>query len=84
MKNKYSQKAQLSEGVYVFEDGNKAWGGEMNHNFELLNEKLKNKSLTLKMGGSVIGTYDSTSDVEVDMEIAKITNNDIDSMFVGD
>lgn len=82
MKNKYTQKEQLSEGVYVFEDGNRIWGGEMNHNFELLNESLKTKTLTVKVNDEVIGQYDNTKDKEINIQLKEITTNDIDNMFV--
>lgn len=81
MKNKYSQKEQLSEGVYVFEDGNKIWGGEMNHNFELLNESLKTKTLTVKVNDEIVGEYNNTEDKEINIPLKEITLNDIDNLF---
>lgn len=81
MKNKYSQKEQLSEGVYVFEDGNRSWGGEMNHNFELLNESLKTKTLTVKVNDEIVGEYNNTEDKEINIPLKEITLNDIDNLF---
>lgn len=80
--NEYTQKEQLSEGVYVFENGNRSWGGGVNHNFELLNEALKKKTLRVTSNGRELGTYDGKSDTEINIEIKSITNNDIDNMFV--
>lgn len=84
MINNYTKKEQLSEGVYVLEDGNRSWGGEVNTNFELLNRALIKKTLTVKLNGSELGTYDTQLDSDIDINIQSITNNDIDSLFFGD
>ena len=81
MQNPYTQKEQLSEGVYVLEDGNRSWGGELNHNFELLNKSLVKKDLTISLNGSEIGSYNTENETDIDIKIDKITNNDIDSLF---
>ena len=65
MTNPYTQKQQLSKGVYVLEDGNRDWGGELNHNFELLNDALDVKTLTVKQGNTVLGTYNGKQNTEI-------------------
>jgi hypothetical protein len=65
MTNSYTQKQQLSKGVYVLEDGNRDWGGELNHNFELLNDALDVKTLTVKQGNTVLGTYNGKQNTEI-------------------
>lgn len=70
--NPYSKKQQLSEGVYVMEDGNRSWGGEVNHNFELLNSILARKTLTLTYDGHVLGTYDARLDSTIDIPVPSI------------
>lgn len=70
--NPYSKKQQLSEGVYVMEDGNRSWGGEVNHNFELLNSILAKKTLTLTYDGHVLGTYDARLDSTIDIPVPSI------------
>ena len=72
--NPYTQKTQLSEGVYVIEDGNSSWGGEVNHNFELLNALLSKKTLTLTYGGVVLGTYDARLDSTIDIPKVETDN----------
>ena len=73
--NPYTQKTQLSEGVYVIEDGNSSWGGEVNHNFELLNALLSKKTLTLTYDGVVLGTYDARLDSTIDIPKVETVNN---------
>jgi hypothetical protein len=73
--NPYTQKTQLSEGVYVIEDGNRSWGGEVNHNFELLNSLLSKKTLTLTYDGVVLGTYDARLDSTIDIPKVETVNN---------
>ena len=73
--NPYTQKTQLSEGVYVIEDGNRSWGGEVNHNFELLNALLSKKTLTLTYDGVVLGTYDARLDSTIDIPKVETVNN---------
>ena len=75
IKNPYSKKQQLSEGVYVMEDGNHSWGGEVNHNFELLNAILARKTLTLTYNGHVLGTYDARLDSTIDIPVPSIVNH---------
>lgn len=67
LKNQYNKTQQLSEGVYVIEDGNSSWGGEVNHNFELLNSILAKKTLTITQGDEVLGTFDNSQDVEIEI-----------------
>ncbi len=71
--NPYTRKQQLSEGVYVMEDGNRSWGGEVNHNFELLNTILAKKTLTLTQQGKVLGTFDARLDTTIDIPSNKNT-----------
>ena len=75
IKNPYIKTQQLSEGVYVIEDGNGSWGGEVNHNFELLNALLSKKTLTLTYGGVVLGTYDARLDSTIDIPKVETVNN---------
>ncbi len=63
--NPYTEKQQLSNGVYVMEDGHQHWGGEVNHNFELLNSALDTKTLTIKQGDETLGTYGGKLDAEI-------------------
>lgn len=81
MKNNYTQKQQLSEGVYVLEDGNKEWGGEVNHNFEILNSVASKKTLTVSMNGKKLGTFDCKLDSQIDIPIQTATDEDIDNIF---
>lgn len=75
IKNPYIKTQQLSEGVYVIEDGNRSWGGEVNHNFELLNALLSKKTLTLTYDGVVLGTYDARLDSTIDIPKVETVNN---------
>lgn len=75
IKNPYNKAQQLSEGVYVIEDGNRSWGGEVNHNFELLNALLSKKTLTLTYDGVVLGTYDARLDSTIDIPKVETVNN---------
>lgn len=75
MTNPYTQKQQLSKGVYVLEDGNKDWGGELNHNFELLNDALDVKTLTVKQGNTVLGTYNGKLDTEISIPESASSEN---------
>jgi hypothetical protein len=75
LKNQYNKTQQLSEGVYVIEDGNRSWGGEVNHNFELLNALLSKKTLTLTYDGVVLGTYDTRLDSTIDIPKVETVNN---------
>lgn len=74
-KNQYNKTQQLSEGVYVIEDGNRSWGGEVNHNFELLNSVLSKKTLTITYNGTVLGTYDARLDSTIDIPKVETVNN---------
>ena len=67
LKNQYNKTQQLSEGVYVIEDGNTSWGGEVNHNFELLNSVLSKKTLTITQDDEVLGTYNAREDSTIDI-----------------
>ena len=67
IKNSYNKTQQLSEGVYVIEDGNSSWGGEVNHNFELLNSILAKKTLTITQGDEVLGSYNAKEDSTIDI-----------------
>lgn len=67
IKNPYNKTQQLSEGVYVIEDGNGSWGGEVNHNFELLNSILAKKTLTITQGDEVLGSYNAKEDSTIDI-----------------
>lgn len=67
IKNQYNKTQQLSEGVYVIEDGNSSWGGEVNHNFELLNSILAKKTLTITQGDEVLGSYNAKEDSTIDI-----------------
>ena len=67
LKNQYNKTQQLSEGVYVIEDGNSSWGGEVNHNFELLNSILAKKTLTITQGDEVLGTYNAKEESTIDI-----------------
>lgn len=67
IKNQYNKTQQLSEGVYVIEDGNSSWGGEVNHNFELLNSVLSKKTLTITQGDEVLGTYNAREESTIDI-----------------
>lgn len=84
MKNQYDEKQQLSEGVYVVPDACRSWGYELNHNFELLNENLKKKKVTFTNENAEIGDYDGTENKTIDVTVNKITENDVDSMFIGE
>lgn len=75
--NKYNKTQQLSEGVYVLEDGNKSWGGEVNHNFELLNTVLAKKILTVKQGNKVLGTFDGRLDSTIEIPEPEFKNYNI-------
>lgn len=74
IKNPYIKTQRLSEGVYVIEDGNRSWGGEVNHNFELLNALLSKKTLTLTYDGVVLGTYDARLDSTIDIPKVETDN----------
>jgi hypothetical protein len=67
IKNQYNKTQQLSEGVYVIEDGNGSWGGEVNHNFELLNSILAKKTLTITQGDEVLGSYNAKEDSTINI-----------------
>lgn len=75
----YNTTTKLSEGVYVFEDGNSNWGARCNRNFELLNESLKGKTLTLKVGSNVAGTFSTVTNKTITLDTA--SNEDIDALI---
>ena len=43
--NLYKERTQLENGVWCLPDYSKGWGGEVNHNFELLDNLLNRKTL---------------------------------------
>lgn len=81
--NNYRNKEQLSNGVWVVPDGNKKWGGELNHNFELLNDLLTNYTLTVKQNGTTVATFDRTADVTANIDTVYPTNDQVDILFPG-
>lgn len=81
--NNYRNKEQLSNGVWVVPDGNKKWGGELNHNFELLNDLLTNYTLTVKQNGTTVATFNRTADVTANIDTVYPTNDQVDILFPG-
>ena len=75
----YDIATQLSEGVWVFNIGNTDWGDRANYNFELLNESLKGKTITFKVGNSTVGTVNTMSDNVVTFDVP--TNEEIDALI---
>lgn len=75
----YNVATELSEGVWVFEDGNTNWGSRCNRNFELLNDSLKGKALTLKVGSSTVDTFNTNTDKTITLAVA--TNEEIDALL---
>lgn len=76
---KYNVKTKLSEGVTVFEDGNRSWGDECNRNFELLNENLKAHTLTVKVGVTTVGTFNTKENSTITLTPA--TDEQINSLI---
>lgn len=77
--NIYNVTTKLSEGVYVFEDGNTNWGARCNRNFELLNDSLKGNTLTLKLDNVTIDTFKTNGDKTITLVTA--TNEEIDALL---
>jgi len=84
MANTYTQKEQLSNGVWVVPDGDKSWGGELNYNFYLLNGLLDRYTLTITQNNVTKGTYNGTQDKTIEITTEFTNNNDIDALFPGD
>jgi len=84
MANTYAEKTRLSNGVWVIPDGDKSWGEELNHNFELLNGLLDRYTLTIKQDNVTKGTYNGTQDSSVNITTEFTTSEDIDALFPGD
>lgn len=72
----YNVTTQLSEGVWVFKDGDTSWGQKCNSNFEKLNESLKAKTLTLSVGGTTVDTFSTNTTKTVDLPVASDTQID--------
>lgn len=84
MANTYTQKEQLSNGVWVVPDGDKSWGGELNYNFYLLNGLLDRYTLTITQNNVTKGTYNGTQDKTIEITTEFTNNDDIDALFPGD
>lgn len=89
MDNQYNRKQQLSNGVWVFEDGNNNWGAEVNSNFEMLNDLMTRGTLTIKCDGAVLGNYNGRLDTEVEIPSPEIdveyaTNEQMLELFDND
>ena len=67
MENNYSEITLLSNNVYVVNDRNINWGGEVNHNFEILNNLNKNASLKIKYNGQEVNYRITGDNLEVDL-----------------
>ena len=67
MENNYSEITLLSNNVYVVNDRNINWGGEVNHNFEILNNLNKNASLKIKYNGQEVNYRVTGDNLEVDL-----------------
>ena len=79
--NNYTDKVQLSNGIWVVPDGNKSWGGELNYNFERLNDLLNTYTLTIKQNGVTVATFDRSADVTANIDTVYPTNDQIDILF---
>ena len=66
----YSATEQLSEGVWVFADGDTSWGAKCNSNFEKLNTLLAGKTLTLTVGGANVDTFTTNTNKTIDLAVA--------------
>lgn len=84
MANTYTQKEQLSNGVWVVPDGDRSWGGELNYNFYLLNGLLDRYTLTITQNNVTKGTYNGTQDKTIEITTEFTNNDDIDALFPGD
>ena len=84
MANTYTQKEQLSNGVWVVPDGDRSWGGELNYNFYLLNGLLDRYTLTITQNNGTKGTYNGTQDKTIEITTEFTNNDDIDALFPGD
>jgi hypothetical protein len=67
MENNYNEITLLSNNVYVVNDRNINWGGEVNHNFEILNNLNKNASLKIKYNGQEVNYRITGDNLEVDL-----------------
>lgn len=67
MENNYSEITLLSNNVYVVNDRNINWGGEVNHNFEILNNLNKNANLKIKYNGQEVNYRITGDNLEVDL-----------------
>lgn len=67
MENNYSEITLLSNNVYVVNDRNINWGGEVNHNFEILNNLNKNANLKIKYNGQEVNYRVTGDNLEVDL-----------------
>ena len=58
--NLYKERTQLENGVWCLPDYSKDWGGEVNHNFELLDNLLNRKTLNFVFDGHLIGSFNGS------------------------